>query len=300
MTGAPVPNGADMVFMIEDSIATENNVSCTNPHSKKNICYKGEDITSGAVVIEAETYIKPHHIAIMASVGYTNVLVRKLPAVGVISTGTELVEPHIKPAASHIRNSNGSQVVSQLLTLGIVAKYYGIANDAEGMLEQLFNTAALENDIVILTGGVSAGDYDLVPEIVAKSGYTILVDRIAIQPGKPAMIATKGNSMCFGLSGNPVSSFLQFNLLVKHFILQSGNSCAQNKKLRLPLMEDFDRKKGQRTLFVPIVLENGMVKQVQYNGSAHIAAFANADGFMEISQGITHIDKGDWVDVRQL
>lgn len=300
MTGAAIPEGADMVFMIEDSLKEGSKIICTNPDSKNNICFKAEDIRKGEIVLTEGTLIKPHHIAILASVGFTKVSVKKMPRVGLIATGSELVEPDITPSQNQIRNSNSSQITAQLLSLNITPKYYGIIGDNPDLLLKKIQQAISENDIILITGGVSKGDFDYVPETIQKSDFTILVDNVAIQPGKPILIAKKENNFCFGLSGNPVSSFIQFNLFVKYFITRSLHSSYDQITIKLPLSENYERKKGSRTSFVPIQLNKGAVTVINYNGSAHIGAYATAHGFMEIPKGVVKLEKGSLVNVRQL
>ena len=182
MTGAMIPKGADCVIMIEHTEeqgggkirytkeSKELNVCELNFKEKRqlNICYLGEDIEKGDVVVKKGTLIRPQDIATMASVGYVDVLVSRKPKVAVIPTGNEIVEPHIKPSVSEIRNSNGSQLVAQLKSIGINAYYQGIARDAEEETMHLIEKAYHKNDLVILTGGVSKGDFDLVPDILKK------------------------------------------------------------------------------------------------------------------------------------
>ena len=315
MTGAMIPDGADCVIMVEDTeeIGT-NRIRYTKPvpeinvcqveTSNKpnvNICYLGEDIKIGNVVLEQGTLIKSQHIATMASVGYTEPLVYRKPKVAVIPTGDEIVEPHIKPSISQIRNSNGSQIVAQLKAMGIEANYFGIARDTENVTMELIQKAYEENDVVLLTGGVSMGDFDLVPEILKSLKFELLFESIAVQPGKPTVFGKREGKYCFGLPGNPVSSFVQFELLTKPllYILMGENYKAFNFKL--PLGKDFSRRKAARLSWVPAIFTNeGTVVPVEYHGSAHINGLGQADGIMAIPIGITELKKGELVDVRQI
>ena len=153
------------------------------------------------------------------SVGCTSVVVSKKPVVAVISSGDELVEPFIKPGVSQIRNSNAYQLLAQLLRAGALGKYYGIARDDKEATYELLKQAIAECDIVLITGGVSMGDFDFIPGVMERAGVKILFSRINVQPGKPTTFGIHPDAIVFGLPGNPVSSFTQFEMLVRPLIM---------------------------------------------------------------------------------
>ncbi len=315
MTGAMIPEGADCVIMVEDTEEIGNNlIKYTNPlpeinvcevgasiKPNVNICYLGEDIKTGSTVLEKGTLIKAQHIATMASVGYTEPLVYRKPKVAVIPTGDEIVEPHIKPNVSQIRNSNGSQIVAQLKAMGIEANYFGIARDTENATMDLIQKAYEENDVVLLTGGVSMGDFDLVPEILKSLKFELLFESIAVQPGKPTVFGKRGNKYCFGLPGNPVSSFVQFELLTKPLLYLLMGQKYKPFNFKLPLGKDFKRRKAARLSWIPAIFtDEGTVVPVEYHGSAHINGLGSADGIMAVPIGVTELKKGELIDVRQI
>ena len=301
MTGAAVPDGADFVFMVEDAIETGNRVRYTGSSSKDNIAKKAEDISTGDVVLRRGRIIRPQDIAVMATVGANTSLVSKRLKVGVISTGDELVEPADVPGKGQIRNSNAYQLVAQSIRAGAEALYFGIAPDNE---EQTFNIVAnaLDNcDIVLLTGGVSMGDFDFVPRVLTNCGVKILFDRVAVQPGKPTTFGTRKGSLVFGLPGNPVSSFVQFELFVRPLIQRSMGSDWQPETRSVALARDYKRKRGERLAFVPVIIDDkGFVEPLSYHGSAHINALPEAAGLMIVPLGITEIKKGERVNVRSI
>ncbi len=315
MTGAMIPKGADCVIIVEDTEEiNENKIRYTKPvpeinvcqvevgnKPNVNICYIGEDIKTGDVVLEKGTLIKAQHIAIMASVGHTDVLVHRKPKVAVIPTGDEIVEPHIKPNVSQIRNSNGSQLVAQLKAMGIEANYYGIARDVEGATMNLIKKAYAENDVILLTGGVSMGDFDLVPEILKTLEFELLFQAVAVQPGKPTVFGRNGNKFCFGLPGNPVSSFVQFELLTKPLLYGLMGEDYKPLNLRLPIGKDFSRRKAGRMSWIPAVFtDDGYIVPVEYHGSAHIRGLGVAQAIFAVPIGVKELKKGDLVDVRQI
>ncbi|NJO92959.1 MAG: molybdopterin molybdotransferase MoeA [Chloroflexia bacterium] len=216
MTGAKVPVGANCVITIEDtSLTNDGKVLFIGKNTSDNICKRGEDIISGIHILQMGLLINPQTMAVLASVGKTNVLVAKKLNIGVFCTGSELIEPDKKPSGVQIRNSNASQIVAQITSTGSVANYYGIIADNREKISQKINELLKTNHIVLITGGASVGDFDFIPEIFQQSGFTVHFQKIRIQPGKPVIYATYNKKHIFGLSGNPVSSFLQFELLVK-------------------------------------------------------------------------------------
>ena len=302
MTGAIVPEGADCVIMVEHiKITGDNKIQYLKDNTNNNICYFAEDIKKGALVLKKGIGIKPQHIAVMATVGYTQALVYKKPRVGIISTGDELVEPAKIPGKSQIRNSNGYQLITQVSRAGAIPNYIGIAEDSEEVTFAIISKAMKENDIVLLTGGVSMGDFDFVPEIMIKTGVDIKFRSIAVQPGKPTIFGTfKTKSFIFGLPGNPVSSYTQFELLVKPLILKLMGCEELHSILRLPMGAVYRRKKSERKSFIPVNISDGKVYPVEYHGSAHIHSYVGANGITSIDIGTEKLEIGELVDVRQI
>lgn len=302
MTGAQVPEGADTVFMVEYSEEiVQGKVRFTGSKTNANICLKGEDLKEGDLVLSTGTQVKPQHIAILASVGCTNPLVYKRPVVGIISTGSELVNPEEKPQLSQIRNSNGPQLFAQATKYGFQLNYYGIVPDNELLTSSIIQKSVSQNDVTILSGGVSVGDFDFVPKIIRELGFEIHFSKINIKPGQHTTFASKGNKYIIGLPGNPVSSFIQFEVFVLPFLRKLMNYEQLPILLPLPMSHDFARKRSDREECLPVQLtRENQVEMVAYHGSAHIHAYHQAFGFINISAGTTEIKKGEIVHVRPL
>jgi len=300
MTGAMLPQGADCVVMIEDTEIHENRIRFIKRISATNICYLSEDVRINDLVLSKGTFVKPQHIAVMAAVGAWRPKVYCKPKIGIISTGDELVEPNIKPVAAQIRNSNAWQLMAQAQKAGAASHYEGIAADNKASTYEKINTALQNNDIVLLTGGVSMGDFDYVPEIMHEIGIRILFKSIAVQPGRPTVFGIKDDKYIFGLPGNPVSSFVQFEMLVKPLIQRMTDNQTINSELVLPMGSDLHRKKTERKSFLPVSIRNGEVFAVEYHGSAHIHSYVFADGIIAMEKGILSLKKGEKVHVRQL
>lgn len=371
MTGAMIPAGADFVIMVEDTVEVNGFMELREKEEefrkRNNICYKGEDIKEGDLMLSRGTVISAAATAILASSGFSVVTVSKVPVVGILSTGDEIVEPDVTPLKSQIRNSNGWQLRFQALSTGSVVKYYGIVKDTPELLHKALTKSVQECDITIITGGVSAGDFDYVPGIIKECGFNILFDKVSVQPGKPSTFAVKiadsknkakvhiydlnventhyiiedniesniadnsetnindnskvtldnnnnGNNVeiegdsrissselnadvvskvIFALPGNPVSSLIQFEMLVKPYIIKSMGGSYLPLKLSLPAAEDFKRKNAERLSLIPVVINpDGTFMPVRYNGSAHIAAMSHADAIAEIPVGVKQILAG--------
>lgn len=302
MTGAVVPTEADMVFKIEDSRLTENGkVICTNPNTGANICYRGEDIQKGQRVLEKSTLLTTRHLPVLAGAGISAPDVFQQPKVAVFATGTELVEPQEKPQWFQIRNSNSSQLLAQISEMGINAHYGGILKDEKEKLQQKLKAAIKSSDVVICTGGVSVGEYDLIPEILNELGFETLVRATGIKPGKPMSFARKEQKYFFGLSGNPVSSFVQFELYTKPFLYGLMDHSFKPVIFKLPLGKEFRRKNADRINFVPAnINENMEVVPVEFHGSAHINALSGASYLLEVPKNCKTIEKGELVNVRSI
>jgi len=302
MTGAAVPEGADYVFMLEESEEKEDGrVRFTGRPGNDNIARAAEDCYDGQTVLKAGRHIKPQDIAVMAVVGATTVTVSKRVKVGVISTGNELVEPDKKPVAAQIRNSNSSQLMAQVARAGAAGRYYGIARDEEAAIEKLLRKALDENDVVLISGGVSFGDYDLVPKVMRSLGLTIHFDQVAMQPGKPLTFCTGEKKAVFGLPGNPVSTFVQFEVMVRPFLDRMAGVATEEPRMLMPLATDYSRKRAERLAWIPFtVTPAGEALPLEYHGSGHITSLTGAWGLITIPRGQSWIQKGEMVNVRQI
>jgi len=302
MTGAILPDGADCVIMVEYTEKTgKKTIRFTGNKTNNNICYKGEDVNKGQIVLQKGELVKAQHIAVMASVGCVEPLVFIRPKIGVIATGTELVEPGNKPGISQIRNSNASQMMAQLEFMGINPGYYGIAPDSETETYNILSNCIKENDITILSGGVSMGEFDFVPQVLNELGVKLLFRKIAIKPGKPTTFGMNERKFVWALPGNPVSSFILFELLVKPFLYKMMDRNYKPSIRKLPLENKIQRKNSKRIAWMPgIITDKGSVRLIDYHGSAHINALAVADCLIAMNIGQDTLESGELTDVRQI
>lgn len=300
MTGAMLPAGADTVVMVEDCEFDGKYVSFRGKGPKDNICLRGEDIREGEEVIPSGTLLRPQHIAVLAAFGVAKVKVAERINIGILSTGDEIIEPEMSPSAVQIRNSNGWQLYAQALNAGAKANYLGIARDTKESLYSTLSNAVKQNDAIIITGGVSMGDFDYVPGILEEMGFKILFNKVAVQPGKPSTFAVRKASdgscekVIFALPGNPVSCFIQFELLVRPWIIASCGGKSRGLWTELAAGAEYSRRNTGRLAFIPVIISpNGTFTPVRYNGSAHIAALTDANGIAAVPIGKATIAEGE-------
>lgn len=302
MTGAVVPPGADCVIMVEHTAqAGPSEIRFTGHGTDTNICAQGEDIRAGETVLRRGTRLGPQHVGMLASVGCVQPLVARRPRVGVIATGDELVEPEEQPGPAQIRTSNSMQICVHVEEAGAVAGYYGIARDEASALDDVIRRALSENDVIVLSGGVSMGEFDLVPDILRKNGINILFDAVAVKPGKPTTFGVGASACCFGLPGNPVSTFVQCELLVKPFLFAMMGRRHAPVPFQARLATSYRRKKADRLAWVPVAAnDSGAVTPLDYHGPAHLGAMCRAEGLMIVPIGIHELEEGALVRVRPI
>lgn len=302
MTGARVPDEADCVVMVEHTETDgEGYIRFAGVKTEINIAFTGEDMKKGDLALRRGTLLKPQHIAILASVGCAKPKVYRQPRVAVLTTGDEIVEPHIKPSGTSIRNSNGPQLVAQINNMGAVADYRGIVKDTPGITCSAIKQALSGSDMIILTGGVSMGDFDYVPSALQENEVTLFFEKVAVKPGRPTVFGRKGDVFVFGLPGNPVSSFTIFELMVKPHLYRMMGHNSTTSPVKLPIGMNFSRIKADRIAWTPAYLnKDGEIMPADYHGSAHIHALEGAWGLMGMPAGVFAYKKGDFVNVRQI
>lgn len=300
MTGAPIPAGADCVVPFEQAEElADQRMRCTVASPKTNICRQGEDIRQGDVVLERGAWLGAPQVAVLASVGCASVTVARRPRVVIMATGDELVACDAAPGPGQIRNSNGPQLAVQVAAAGGLPIMTAPVSDAEGALREAIAAALTAGEVVLLSGGVSAGDFDLVPAAMRACGLEILFDSIAVKPGRPTTFAVRDGSWCLGLPGNPVSTLLQCELLVRPLLAALMGADPAVRTVAARLGEVVTRRGAARQALLPVRLDReGIAWPVAYHGSAHIHAFCRADGFIVVPAGVTHLDKGALVHVR--
>ncbi len=299
MTGAMLPKGADKVVIVEVTEERDGFMTVTKKESLLNICYQGEDIKVGERALDAGMLLRPAELGVLASMGRETVKVYRRPVIGILTTGSEIVEPGRRLATGQIYNSNAYSIGAQVEAMGCKSIYRGIAVDQPeliaGDLAALFDAV----DVVLISGGVSMGTFDYVPGILEELGGVIHFSKVAVKPGKPTVFGTRRSKVFFGLPGNPVSTFVIFEVFVKPFLYRMMGHQFQPLFMRGEMKTDYRRKKAGRTAFIPVTYSGGLVEPAIYHGSAHLHALTKANGLLEVPAGVHEVAGGSVVHVRQ-
>ncbi len=304
MTGAPVPDGADAVVMVERTEKLDESKEVlikTAPHTGANIRFNGEDFKIGQRVISAGSLIRPAEILMLAAVGQPEVTVYKRPVVAVLSTGDELVDIDKRPDKGQITNSNGYALAALAKSAGCTVRFLGIAGDTrESLTEKL--TEAIEADAIITSGGVSVGDYDLVKDVLLELGSTMRFWKVALKPGKPLAFGVISSRPAFGLPGNPVSSMVAFEQFVRPALLKmAGRRAIFSTTLRARITEGVQIRPG-RMNFLRAVLkvksDGYVVTPLKGQSSGAITTMVNANSYIIAPPDSSGFGTGETVRVQ--
>jgi molybdopterin molybdotransferase len=290
MTGAPIPAGADAVIRLEDATLLNDSRVCfarANPMPGQNILRQGAEMRCGEVVLRQGTRITPQVAGLLAAVGRSHVRIIPRPEVAILSTGDELVPPDEVPGPGQLRNSNGVMLACQARRAGAIPRLLGIAHDRRDELQRRIEDA-LRSDIVVLSGGVSMGKLDLVPDVLCNLGVVAHIHQVAMKPGKPFLFGTFERRLIFGLPGNPVSSYCCFELFVRPAIRSlSGHPIGGPTWDEAELAEDFQHR-SDRPTFHPAVRTGATVRPVAWLGSPDLRALAGSNALIQLPPG-SHI-----------
>lgn len=296
MTGAPMPPGADAVAMVERTSRQEDFVLIDDLSLApgRNLMKRGREMKAGDVVLARGAVLNPPKLGLLASVGRAKVSVVPRPRVAVVSTGDELVEPDHVPGPGQIRNSNATVLRALATAAGAEVQSFPIARDEPEALREIFSQG-LGADILLITGGVSAGNRDLVPEVLSDLGVTRVFHKIHLKPGKPLWfgVGPAGDSglagpLVFGLPGNPVSGIVGFLLFVRPAIdALAGRPVCEDRTRSVRLSRRFVHT-GDRPTYYPAVCDpTGApgAEALDWAGSADLRSVASADGFLAFPAG---------------
>jgi molybdopterin molybdotransferase len=308
MTGAPVPPGCDAVVMHERTLAAEGSVWVEAPavRAGQNILPRGREMRAGEVVLTSGVILKPAHLGVLASVGRTSVRVVR-PRVAIVPTGDELVEPDRIPGPGQIRNSNAILLQAMAIEETATAELLPIAPDEPARLRQILERG-LESDVLVITGGVSAGQRDLVPSSLEELDVRRIFHQVRLKPGKPLWFGVgppRGQgpgALVFGLPGNPVSGLVGFLLFVRPTLAAlAGKPGPGHGSLAAPLARGF-RHRGDRPTYHPARRvpggdpgESWAIEALDWSGSADLRTAAGADGFAVFPAGDRDYTPGEMV-----
>ncbi|MGK3148875.1 gephyrin-like molybdotransferase Glp [Staphylococcus shinii] len=302
MTGAEMPKGADAVVMLEQTVEDKQSFTIRKSFDiNENVSLKGEETQIGDIVLNKGQQINPGSIAVLATYGYTHVKVFDKPSIGIIATGSELLEVGDELEPGKIRNSNGPMIVALSQKLSLDVASYQIQEDDLKSSIQVVRDAMSKHDIVITTGGVSVGDFDYLPQIYDAINAKVLFNKIAMRPGSVTTVAVADGKYLFGLSGNPSACFTGFELYVKPAVLHMmGATAIYPQIIQATLMEDLT-KANPFTRFVRATATfNGKAMTVVpsgFNKSGAVVAIAHSNAMIMLPGGTRGYQKGYTVDV---
>src|SRR5215510_2272277 len=304
-TGAPLPKGTDSVQKVEVTRANGQTVEILESVKLGQfVTTRGSEVIAGEMVAPPGSEIGPAELAVLASFGYASVRVGKRPRVAVLSTGSELVPVTAKPTAAQIRNSNSYTLAAYAQRAGATVDLFDTVQDTEEATRNALLEASDDRDIVITSGGVSMGDYDLVKAALKEIGAAIFFDRVIIRPGKPIVFAKRGTTFFFGLPGNPVSTSVTFNVFVRPAIRRMlGDSLPESRRVQAFLSTSIKDSSSRRS-YLPgrLFIEEGraMVESLKWGGSSDLVAFMKANALIIVREEVHEIAAGKQVEVMPL
>ena len=304
MTGAPIPSGANAVIKQEDVTLSDDNYIILNNSVKENgnICFKGEDIKKGTLLVKKGKKLDYADIGIIASSGIEKIKVYKLPKIALISTGDEVIDIADALMPGKIFNSNKYSIISRIKELGYDIQYTTHVKDIENQIEECINSISNNIDIIITTGGVSVGEKDLLNEAIDNINGKRLFWKVKIKPGSAVLCSKVNNALVISLSGNPTAALTAFELFVKTSLEKMcGYEKLEVKREKAILCDNFNKKSPQRRFIRGrVVIEEG--KQMVYitqikSGNGILSSNLNSNCMIEVQGGNEGLKVGEIVDI---
>jgi molybdopterin molybdotransferase len=301
MTGAPGPEGADAVVMVEHSSCEGDYVTLEQTLSAgRNLILQGSEARGGSAVLEAGTALDYRQIALLASVGLSRISVYRKPRVAILSTGDEVVPLDASPEPFQIRNSNAYSLAAQVRRRGAEPVVLPVAPDQTARTRELIEQG-LQADLLLLSGGVSMGKFDVVEQVLQELGAEFFFTQVAIQPGKPLVFGRVGSTPVFGLPGNPISTMVTFEVFARIAVDRlAGRPESPLPFVQAKLGTDFQHK-PVLTRFLPAVLAGdygeATVNPVKWQGSGDLAAVAQSNCFLVAAAGRASWKAGEWISI---
>ncbi len=303
-TGAPLPPGADAAVMKEDIELEESHVRFFQSIPKtENVRFQGEDIPEGRIVIPAGTVIGPAQMAVLATFGFAKVPVRRVPKVSIVSTGSELVDVEEKPQAGQIRESNRYMLAGMVKQESCELLKMSMVPDVPEILKQEFE-AALQADVLLVSGGMSVGDKDYAKPVLKEMGVEEIFWKIKFKPGKPLFFGRRGKTLVFGLPGNPASSYVLFEEFVRPALRQMMGRRILEERMVKAILEESITETYKRMHFMRGQLhqQNGeyRVRPLNFQGSHSIGSLVESNALIRVEANSPVLPKGCQVSVRPL
>lgn len=306
MTGARVPTGADAVQIVENTReAGENFVEIPETvKPKQNVVKRSEEIKKGERIFTSGERITENMIASIASFGYAKLKVFRKPKAAILATGSEIVDISEKPLKDQIRNSNSIMLEAFAKKAGAETEVLPIAKDDISNLKAQILEALKTNDVLLITGGVSVGDYDFTKPALRELGAEIFFEKVSLKPGKPAVFAKLNDKLIFGLPGNPVSVAVTFFLFVRMALLKMQSANYVELKKGFAVVSEKIKGAKERDSFLPVSVEtdergNLTVESLRFSGSSNFIQFSRANALVFVPQNST-FQTGDVAQILHL
>ena len=312
MTGAPVPIGADTVQKVEltseasfasaAAAQSDGTVAITEPiGAGKNIVRKGDEVKKGEIAIASGELITERMVATLAAFGYSSIVVTKSPSVSILTTGSEVVEIDQTPGIDQIRNSNSAMLDALCRSAGARTRVLPSASDDLNAIKDVINSACQNSDVVVITGGVSVGKYDLTKSALHELGAEIYFEKLRLKPGKPAVFARLGRAVIFGLPGNPVSAAVTFYLFVRKALLIMQNAHETDLTRCRAISGGMLKGAKDRDTYLPAKISVDdeariTVSLVKWIGSSDFIAFGKSNGLAFVPAG-EKIETGSMAEI---
>jgi molybdopterin molybdotransferase len=308
MTGAPVPDGADTVEQVELTRELNNGTVVEIEKSvsiNRHIVKQGSEVKRGTEVLNRGETIRAAMISVLAAFGYAQVKVYKRPRVTVLATGSELVDVNRRPGIDEIRDSNSYSLSILARIAGAEVNRLPLVGDDENRLKETILNSVETSDALVLSGGVSMGLYDFTKTSLRELGAEIFFERVALKPGKPTVFAKLGNSLIFGLPGNPVSVAVTFYLFTRMALRIMQGDKEPMPKEETAILGKSVKGAGERASYIPARLntnDNGslIAEPLRWGGSSDFIGFSKATALIIVDQGIKLLEAGSKVKIVQL
>ncbi|BDH79042.1 MAG TPA: molybdopterin molybdenumtransferase MoeA [Methanothermobacter sp.] len=298
-TGAPIPEGADAIVMVEYAEEENDNIIIyKSAYPGQHIAQRGLDIPKNEIIAWKNSILSPEKIGAISAAGISKVPVIAKPKIGILSTGNELIEPSNDWTPGKIFDSNSHSIAAAVKKCGCEPKILGIVKDDYTKLHKAIQEGILECDILITSGGTSAGAGDMLREVIEDIGK-VMIHGISIKPGKPTLIGEVKGKLVFGLPGFPVSALIIFDVLLRPYLMElSGKPPIEHRRVELPLARRLHSSKG-RIHYALVKVKNGRAYPILKDSGA-ITSLADADGYIKIPKNVEILEEGSRVKVSPL